>query len=292
MKKQRIFSIIMIVCIIVVAVVCIFDVTSKSRNKDNRDKSTPEAEVTVFAAASMNSSLKDIIKEYNKDNPKVTINVSADSSGALMQQIEEGAPCDIFFSAAQSNMDELQSKGLIDKKSRHNVVNNQLCVITRKGTKTKVKNIESRDKAESLAIAAASVPVGKYTRQALINVGVFDKGTDPTAITTQQLSDALGGVTISEQSNVSKVLAAVTEGSAQVGTTYYSDTYGYDNVTILQKVPYSTSGDIIYPVACVKNKQASKAEKTAAKDFAEFLRSKTAKKIYKEHLFDTSVKDK
>lgn len=287
MRKRRILSIMMIACITAAAAVFTSDAAAKSK-----DKGLPEAQVTVFAAASMNSSLQDIIKAYNKKNPRVTINVSADSSGALMQQIEEGAPCDIFFSAAQSNMDELQDKGLIVKNSRHNVVNNQLCVITLKGTKTKVKGIGSLDKADSLAIAAASVPVGKYTRQALINKGVFDKGTDPTTITTQQLSDALGGVTISEQSNVSKVLSAVTEGSAQVGTTYYSDTYGYDNVKIIQKVPYKLTGNIIYPVARVKNSQASDAETTAAKDFAKFLRSKTAKKIYKEHLFDTNVKDK
>ena len=168
-------------------------------------------------------------------------------------------------------MDELQDKGLIVNKSRHNVVNNQLCVITLKGTKTKVKGIGSLYKADSLAIAAASVPIGKYTRQALINKGVFDKGTDPATITTQQLSDALGGVTISEQSNVSKVLSAVNEGSAQVGTTYYSDTYGYDDVKIIQKVPYKLTGNIIYPVARVKNSQASDAEKAAAKDFAKFI---------------------
>lgn len=287
MRKRRIVSILMITCITLAAAIFSSDAASKKK-----DKGLPEAEVTVFAAASMNSSLQDIIKEYNKKNPRVTINVSADSSGALMKQIEEGAPCDIFFSAAQSNMDELQDKELIVNKSRHNVVNNQLCVITLKGTKTKVKGIGSLNKADSLAIAAASVPVGKYTRQALINKGVFDKGTDPATITTQQLSDALGGVTISEQSNVSKVLSAVNEGSAQVGTTYYSDTYGYDDVKIIQKVPYKLTGNIIYPVARVKNSRASDAEKAAAKDFAKFMRSKTAKKIYKEHLFDTNVKDK
>ena len=72
-------------------------------------------------------------------------------------------------------------------------------------------------------------------------------------ITTQEVSEALGGVEISEQDNVSKVLTAVTEGACEVGTTYYSDTYGYeDKVKILETVGYDLTGDVIYPICRVK----------------------------------------
>ena len=81
----------------------------------------------------------------------------------------------------------------------------------------------------------------------------------------------LGGVEISEQSNVSKVLAAVVEGSSEVGTTYYSDTYGYeDKIQILEKVPYDLTGNVIYPIAQIKNEETSQEEQDAAKDFLAF----------------------
>ena len=104
------------------------------------------------------------------------------------------------------------------------------------------------------------------------------------------MSDALGGVEISEQSNVSKVLAAVVEGSCEVGTTYYSDTYGYeDQLDILEKVSYDLTGNVIYPIAQVKNDQASDAQAAAAADFVEFVASDQMKPVFEGYYFDTNV---
>jgi molybdate transport system substrate-binding protein len=107
---------------------------------------------------------------------------------------------------------------------------------------------------------------------------------------SQEVSDALGGVEISEQSNVSKVLAAVVEGSCEVGTTYYSDTYGYeDQLDILEKVSYDLTGNVIYPIAQVKNDQASDAQAAAAADFVEFVASDQMKPVFEGYYFDTNV---
>ena len=82
-----------------------------------------------------------------------------------------------------------------------------------------------------------------------MNLGILGKTDEPDAVTTEQVSEALGGVEISEQDNVSKVLAAVVEGSCEVGTTYYSDTYGYeDELNILETVGYDLTGNVIYPI--------------------------------------------
>ena len=122
--------------------------------------------------------------------------------------------------------------------------------MTRKDSGTKVTGLDNLSEAESFALAGGSVPVGKYTRTALMNMGVLPKVDDPSAITTEEVSEALGGLEISEQDNVSKVLSAVVEGSCEVGTTYYSDTYGFeDELDILQTVGYDLTGNVIYPIA-------------------------------------------
>lgn len=90
-------------------------------------------------------------------------------------RLEEGYECDLFFSAAQKQMDQLEADGLVVEGTRHNVVNNQVVVITLKDSDTAVTGLENLNEAKSIALAGGSVPVGKYTRQALMNLGILDK---------------------------------------------------------------------------------------------------------------------
>ena len=249
-----------------------------------------ETEIQVFIAASLNTVMTELAEEYNKEHPEVKITYNADSSGTLLTQIEEGYECDIFFSAAQKQMDQLEKDGLVVDGTRANVVNNQVVVVSLKDSGTKVTGLENLNEASSIALAGGSVPVGKYTRQALVNLGTLNKVDDVSTITTQEISDALGGVEISEQDNVSKVLSAVVEGSCEVGTTYYSDTYGYeDKLDILQKVSYDLTGNVIYPIARVQNDEADEAQNKAADDFIKFITSDAAKAVFDSYYFDTNV---
>ena len=250
-----------------------------------------KTEIQVFIAASLNTVMQDLAKLYNEKHPEVTITFNADSSGKLLTQIEEGYACDVFFSAAQKQMNTLDEEDkLVVEGTRKNVVNNQVCVITTKDSGTKVTGLQDIGEAASIALADGSVPVGKYTRQAMVNAGMLPKTEDVSKITTEEVSQALGGVEISEQSNVSKVLAAVTEGSCEIGTTYYSDTYGYENqVVILEKIPYDLTGNVIYPIAQVQNEEADDAEKAAALDFIQFVTSDDAKTVFQNYYFDTDV---
>lgn len=279
----------------VLAAVMVFSLAgcagNKNESKDSKKESGKKTEIQVFIAASLNTVMTELAKEYQKDHPDVKITYNADSSGTLLTQIEEGYECDLFFPAAQKQMDQLEEDGLVVDGTRKNVVNNQVIVVTRKDSKTKVKGLETLKDAKSIALAGGSVPVGKYTRAALISIGKLKKVEDPATITTEEVSKALGGVEISEQDNVSKVLSAVVEGSCEVGTTYYSDTYGYEkNLDILEKVSYDLTGDVIYPIAEVKNDEADKAQKAAAEDFLKFVTSDQSKKVFDSYYFDTNVK--
>ena len=251
-----------------------------------------ETTVTLFAAKSLNTVMEELIAAYQEKHPNVKIVGSYDSSGTLMTQIEEGAACDVFFSAAQKQMNQLEQDGLLVDGTRHNVVNNQVCVVTYKGSNTAVTGLEDLSKAGSLALADGSVPVGKYTRQALVNVGILNEAEDVSKITTQEVSEALGGIEINECANVGAVTSAVEEAANEAGTVYYSDTYGYeDKLEILEKVPYDLTGNVIYPIAQVVNKEADESQQQAAKEFVEYLVSEDAKTVFDKYYFDTNVED-
>ncbi len=250
-----------------------------------------KVEVKVFAAASLKAVMTKFEANYEKAHPSVDVILNTDSSGKLMNQIKEGAPCDIFFSAAIKQMDDLEKTNQVKTDSRTNVLNNQLVVVTRPDSKTAVTGLATLNKAKSIALAHGSVPVGKYTRRALIKLGTLKKIDDPAKYTTQQVSDALGGIEISEQSNVSKVLAAVEEASCEVGTTYLSDTVGHEkNIKILEVVSYDIAGDIIYPAALIVNPDADAKETAYSADFLRYITSEEAKPLYQEFGFDTNVK--
>lgn len=287
------------VCVLLSAAMAMTMFAGCGNNKDQAAGETEAAAaepfeattVTVFAAKSLNTVMEELIAEYNKTQPNVSIVGSYDSSGTLMTQIEEGAACDVFFSAAQKQIDQLQDQdGLVIDGTRHNVVNNQVCVVTYKGSGTAVTGLSDIGNAKSIALADGSVPVGKYTRQAMVNAGMLDKVDDVSQITTTEIQNALGGVDINECANVGAVTSAVAEGSNEVGTVYYSDTYGFeDRLEILEKVSYNLTGNVIYPVAQIVNNEADELEQSAAEDFINFLVSDDAKTIFQKYYFDTDV---
>lgn len=264
--------------------------SAESEAASEEDPAGGPVEIQVFIAASLNTVMTEIAETYQKDHPEIRIVFNADSSGKLLTQIEEGYTCDIFFSAAQKQMNALEEDGLVVEGSRANVVNNQVVVITRKDSGTAVTGLEDIGKAESIALADGSVPVGRYTRTALMNLGILPETEDPAVYTTAEVSEALGGVEISEQGNVSQVLQAVAEASCEVGTTYYSDTYGHeDDLEILQTVSYDLTGDVIYPIAQVVNEEADEKELQAAADFIDYILSDECKTVFDAYYFDTDV---
>ena len=108
-----------------------------------------KTEIQVFIAASLNTVMQDLAKQYNEQHPEVTITFNADSSGKLLTQIEEGYACDVFFSASQKQMNTLDEEDkLVVEGTRKNVVNNQVCVITTKDSGTKVTGLQKQKKID------------------------------------------------------------------------------------------------------------------------------------------------
>lgn len=256
-------------------------------NKTNQNDLQEDVTITLFAAKSLINPLDEIIKAYREENPHVIIQTNYDSSGTLMTQVSEGgAECDIFFSASVKQIDELEKRNLIIDGTRMDLLRNQLCVVTYKGSLTEVTGLTDLYKASSLAIASESVPVGDYTRRALINSGILNAKEDSSKITSNQISDVFGGVSINECANAGAVVTAVAEQSNEAGTVYYSDIYGHeDELQIIEVIPVELTGEIIYPLAQIVNADADDRELTEAKKFIDYLKSEESKAIYERYQF-------
>lgn len=254
-------------------------------------KNAAKTEIQVFTAASLDRAMTEISENYEENHPDVNIICNADSSGKLRTQIEEGFDCDIFFAASESDMDILKEKGFLLQDTRYDVLRNQLVLIGRKDCETRVSGLININEAQNIALASESVPAGRYTRIAMANLDIIPNDIKPSEATTKDISEILCGPEISEMDNVSKVLTSVKEGICEVGTTYISDVYGYeDEIRIIEKVPSDLTGEIIYPISGVINKASGEDHNTAVHDFIKYILSEDAKKIFEKYGFMTNVK--
>lgn len=233
------------------------------------DEDTAEKpEVTVLAAASLTDALDEIIAEYEKD-ADATITPSYAGSGDLVQQIEGGAPCDIFISASKANMDQLEEEDLIDTDTRQDLLLNTLTLIAT-AEKKDVVTMDNLTSGEVGTIAVGepeTVPAGKYASQ------VFDN---------MNIADQISGKIVYAK-DVRAVLNYVETGDADCGFVYRTDALLLDEESgaIIGDVDSSLHDNIVYPAAILKD--APQAD--AAADFYEFIQSDFAKEVFEKYGF-------
>ncbi len=196
------------------------------------------AEVTVSAAASLTNAFKEIAENFETANPEHKVLLNFAGSGELLQQIAKGAPVDVFASADQETMDKAQAQGLLNDASRKDFVQNTLVVITPSNSKLELKALTDlqQDALQRLAISnPESVPVGRYSKQALV---------------TSNLWDALADKMINTQ-NVRQSLDYVARDEVDAGFVYATDAaIMADKVKVQFTVPLETV--VSYPIAVTK----------------------------------------
>ena len=236
-----------------------------------------KGEVYAFIAASLKNAMEEIQTNFNETYPDVEILYNPDSSGTLQTQIEEGARCDIFFSAATKQMDALVEEGLADGDSVVDLLENKVVLIKPKDGKTKVTGFENITDAANLALAGESVPVGQYSREIFENLGITDE---------------VNNMEINEGKNVTDVLTSVSEGSNEVGIVYATDAASVaDSVDIIAEAPEgSLNTPVLYPVGLVEDKEASDEDAAAVAAFFEYLQSDEAIAVFEKYGFTTYVK--
>ena len=226
----------------------------------------------VFIAASLANAMNVIQKDFNEEYPDVNIFFNADSSGTLQTQIEEGSRCDIFFSAATKQMDALVDEELAEKDSVVDLLENKVVLIKPKDGETKVTGFENITDAANIALAGDSVPVGQYSREIFDNLGITDE---------------VNKMEINEGKNVSEVLAAVSEGSNEIGIVYATDAASVaDKVNVIAEAPADAlKTPVLYPVGLIEDKEASEDDTAAAEAFLEYIKSDDAMKVFEKYGF-------
>ncbi|OPX42395.1 molybdate-binding periplasmic protein precursor [Ruminiclostridium hungatei] len=232
----------------------------------NEDGSKP-VELLVSAAASLKDSLAEIKTLYEGKNTNVKLTFTFGSSGALQQQIENGAQVDVFVSAATKQMDALKDKGLLLDETRREFLQNDVVLIVPKDSAavTDFKDLTS-DKVKHIGLGEPKgVPVGQYAEEVLTKLGLLDKIKDKVVY----------------GNDVKEVLTWVETGNADAGIVYSTDAKISDKVKVAASAPKDSHKAVLYPAAVIKDSKNAEA----AKAFTEFLYSKEAKPVFEKYGF-------
>lgn len=243
-----------------------------------KEEGAQKTELTVFAAASMTETMEEIAAEYEKAHPDITITFNFDSSGTLKQQIQNGAACDIFISAAPKQMNQLDKaagekenpEGLdaVMTETRVNLLENKVVLAVPEGNPKHVTGFDDMagklaDGSIRLAMGNSDVPAGQYTQRILAFYGIDERAAAERGCITYG-------------SNVKEVTTHVAEGSADCGVIYGTDAYSAG----LEPVDEATAemcGQVIYPAAVMK----ASAHPEEAKAFLDYLKGDEAMTVFK-----------
>ncbi|GMX64869.1 molybdate ABC transporter substrate-binding protein [Paenibacillus elgii] len=227
-----------------------------------------KVELIISAAASLTDALKEIQAAYESKNTGIKLNFNFGASGALQQQIEQGAPADVFLSAAAKNMKALVDKQLVDAAQQKNLLVNELVVVVPEGGKAKVGTVDDLAKPEVKHVAIGepeSVPAGGYAKEALTNAKQWD-ALQPKLVMAK---------------DVRQVLTYVESGNAEAGFVYKTDALTSKKVKIAFSVDSKTYKPVEYPAGIVKaTKHAKEAEA-----FYTYLQSKEAADVFSKYGF-------
>ena len=244
--------------------------------EDTAAEETAEADpvtLNVFAAASMTETLTEIQEMYKEVAPNVTLVFNFDSSGTLKTQIQEGADCDVFISAAQKQMNQLDkdadpevnTDGLdyVLEGTRVNLLENKVVLAVPDGNPKDIQNFEDlgTNKLSLLALGNEDVPVGQYSTEILTNLGILDS------------LEAAGKITYG--SNVKEVTTQVSEAAADAGIIYATDAFSA-KLTVVDQAGSDLCKQVIYPAAVLN---VSKNQE-AAKEFLAYLQTDTCMKVF------------
>ncbi|BCJ95158.1 molybdate ABC transporter substrate-binding protein [Anaerocolumna cellulosilytica] len=230
-------------------------------------KEDKSAEILVAAAASLQNAMEELEQLYKVTNPNVTLTFTFGSSGTLQQQIEQGAPVDVFMSAALKQMTALEEGGFILDDTKKELLENKVVLIVPKESDLGLSSFEDIVKAPIIALGdPASVPVGQYSEEIFTTLGILDKVKEK----------------VTYGKDVTEVLTWVATGNAYAGVVYATDAKSSDNVMVVAEAPVGSTSKVIYPIAVVKDSKAQEA----AKAFVQYLSSKDAIEVFEKYGFE------
>lgn len=273
---RKLFALLIAAVMVLSFAACAAPATEETADAETVPEAEP-VELIVFAAASMTETMNQIAELYKAKAPNVTLTYNFDSSGTLKTQIQEGAECDLFISAGQKQMNQLDITAdpevntdkldFVLEGTRINLLENRVTLCVPEGNPKDIKSFDDlADKLKEgsvlMAMGNSDVPVGQYTQKILAFYGLDEEKL------------AKGGV-ITYGTNVKEVTTQVTEASVDCGVVYCTDAFSAG----LTPVDYATKemcGQVIYPAAVLN---VSKNQE-AAKEFLAYLQTDEAMKVF------------
>lgn len=237
-------------------------------DQPSKDANGETIELHVAAAASLTDAMKELAADYEKEHPNVKLTFNFGSSGALQQAIENGGQTDLFFSAAQKQMNALDDAGALAPDTRTNLLLNEVVLIVPNDSTKDIKSFEdlTRDDIEHIALGEPKgVPVGQYTEEILTNLNILD------AVKAK----AVYG------SDVRQVLSWVETADADCGVVYATDAAVSDKVKVVATAPADSHKPVVYPAAIIKDTK----QLDASKELMKFMTSDAAKKVFEKYGF-------
>lgn len=229
---------------------------------------TAKVDLTVSAAISLKNALDEVKQAYADENPGVSVAINYGASGTLQIQIEEGAPVDVFISAAPKQMDALDAKGMLLEGTRRDLLRNEVVLIVPKDSAAGISSFQdlTRPSVKQVALGEpTTVPAGQYAKEVLANLGIYD-AVNSKAILAK---------------DVRQVLTYVETGNVDAGIVYSTDALSSSKVKVVAQAPEKSHAPVVYPVAVIKgSKNAS-----AAKQFVAFLSGPKAAAIFQKYGF-------
>lgn len=265
--KKRTLSILALFTVLMLVVACGKEEPTSVAPKREEGKEQP-VQLTVSAAASLKEALNEIADEYKKMKVNVTISYNFGSSGVLQQQIEQGAPADLFISAGKPQMDALEQKGLIIKDSRKDLLSNKLVLIVPADSKLQLGSFADVTRPEVKRAALGSpdtVPAGKYVKESYEKQGLW-KQVEAKQVLAK---------------DVRQVLAYVESGEVDAGFVYLTDAKTSGKVKVAAESDPATHAPIVYPAAIVKDAHHF----AEAENYLKFLQSGQARQIFEKYGF-------
>ena len=264
---KKLFSLVLALSMALALTACSGSADTDSTTDDTTETTAEPVELHVFAAASMQESLDQVIEAYKAVAPEVAVVATYDSSGTLKTQIQEGADCDVFISAAPKQMNQLDAEGgeentegldLVNSATRLDLLENKVTLAVPEGNP---KGIESFDQLAELlasgdvflAMGNSDVPVGQSTQKIFTYYGLNEETLASSGVLTYG-------------SNVKEVTTQVSEGTVDCGVIYATDAFSA-GLTVVDEATAEMCGQVIYPAAVMKNS----ANPDAAKAFLDFL---------------------
>lgn len=237
--------------------------------QEPKKESKEKVEITISAAASLKDAMDVIGQIYREKHPEVTLKFNFGASGSLQQQISQGAPVDLFFSAAEDKFDLLVEEGNIAKEDGLDLLGNELVLVVPKGDQS-IKGFEDLTKEEVGKISIGtpeSVPAGKYAKESLEKMDIW-KDVESKVVYAK---------------DVRQVLSYVETGNVAAGIVYKTDALVSDKIEIVASADPATHTPIIYPLGIIKDSKHYEA----AKVFYDYLQSDAALKVFEEYGFTT-----